>query len=602
MMSRLQQYRESLQQGLIRPQSSILNPTTPLPETTTTTLENNNNNHEYERTKVDRTYSNATLSSISTAGAKSLSTIGEGGGGGGSYYEMANGIAGGDAAIRKEDGEDEDPAIVMPPKSITAPSSLPTNYEIPVPAAPDTSADIQEDEEKEEKNDTMQHPQPSWLATSNGRNNNNHNHSNNHETKSKNAAAVSSPPRYLMYRESLAEKVKSFFTTISPASSPKKESLPTVVVPPLNGLPSVSLSATATPATTPTKTSTTTASPPRYTTYRTNLAKSVTPTRTNNSSAGISEAVTPTTTNTITTSSTTILSSSSPKDKESEEEKKVKENIVKTKVVVETVDEDSSSGGGEESANAAKEKNSYATQQSRSHHVTTSPEDDKENDNLAGPAKTHDDDDDEEQGEENEEEDDNFNDDHLATRLSTFLAKAEKGKPPIPPHEMDMHTSWSDFDPVDLPDSASRGTPSVTELQRKAVEKEKVNAQQSSLIQKALAATDGLASSEQRHAVVQKDIQKERLKAYDEQAQKIVAEQRAEGAAAAAAATESGGDWLEEDIENGLIRQGGGDKTDSAQEMAKPRKCCMTKEQSRIFLVFCIIVAIVMVVLGILFR
>ena len=82
----------------------------------------------------------------------------------------------------------------------------------------------------------------------------------------------------------------------------------------------------------------------------------------------------------------------------------------------------------------------------------------------------------------------------LGTRLSTFLAKAEKGKqqqqqqqqqksPALSPAELDLHTSWSDFDPDDIPDTASRVS---TASRRGGTKRSALVARQEQLVQQAI--------------------------------------------------------------------------------------------------------------------
>lgn len=176
-------------------------------------------------------------------------------------------------------------------------------------------------------------------------------------------------------------------------------------------------------------------------------------------------------------------------------------------------------------------------------------------------------------------------DKNLATRLSTFLSKAEKGKPPPPVDETDdMHTSWSDFDAADLPDTASRASVGT---RKSRIEGLTVTEEQERLIEHVLASTAKMRSSQKSQEAPRGEIQNERAKSHDEEQAQEIVEQRKDDDAAVP------------DIENGLATSG---KTQGQEQMVEPTRRRMSKKQRTAFLVACIIVAMVLLILGYVFR
>ena len=144
----------------------------------------------------------------------------------------------------------------------------------------------------------------------------------------------------------------------------------------------------------------------------------------------------------------------------------------------------------------------------------------------SGAIKDDDDDDERTHGDSDAESKDDPN--GSGTKLSFFLEKAEKEKPAIPPSEMDMHTSWSEFDPADMPGPSTKSA------------KQQANATKPSVIQQALASED--PSATKLKSSLREDIQKERLRAHEEKVQEIADEEEANRMA---------------DIETGMLHGGG---------------------------------------------
>uniref|UniRef100_A0A7S3L017 Uncharacterized protein n=1 Tax=Amphora coffeiformis TaxID=265554 RepID=A0A7S3L017_9STRA len=109
-----------------------------------------------------------------------------------------------------------------------------------------------------------------------------------------------------------------------------------------------------------------------------------------------------------------------------------------------------------------------------------------------------------------------------SARLGPYLEKAEAEKTPIRAHEADMHTSWSDFDPADMPDTASR----VSTASRRGQKKDIVAAQQR-VINQALASA-GLVSKTEKQEVLRHDIQAERLRMHEKNVKEIQEDEKAE--------------------------------------------------------------------------
>ena len=168
----------------------------------------------------------------------------------------------------------------------------------------------------------------------------------------------------------------------------------------------------------------------------------------------------------------------------------------------------------------------------------------------------------------------------LGTKLSAFLARAEKGKPPIPPEELDMHTSWSDFDTKELNENASRVS-SASHSQRNlkgAVDSMHQKTIQKALAEQAMIARQTMAKKSEEEAKkgmqedIRQNIQSERLRLHQEQVKQIAEKEES---------------YREKDLESGELSEG-------------PEAACPVTWRT-VFLAFSIMVGLVLIILAFVF-
>jgi rRNA maturation protein Nop10 len=144
----------------------------------------------------------------------------------------------------------------------------------------------------------------------------------------------------------------------------------------------------------------------------------------------------------------------------------------------------------------------------------------------------------------------------LENKLSNFLSKNEKWKPPIPAHEMDMHTSWSDFDTADLhgEDRKGRKPPDLLAKSISAQEQQLSAQEQKLQIQQAIAAS---STYKNRKEGIREEIKKARLRGLQEAQVHEAVQQARSGTTTLDSEISTNnkttdGTTAEPDIENGL--------------------------------------------------
>lgn len=191
----------------------------------------------------------------------------------------------------------------------------------------------------------------------------------------------------------------------------------------------------------------------------------------------------------------------------------------------------------------------------------------------------------------------------LENKLSNFLSKNEKGKPPIPAHEMDMHTSWSDFDTADLhgEDRKGRKPPNLLTKSISAQEQQLAAQEQKLKIQQAIAAS---STYKNRKEGIREEIKKARLRGQQEAQVHEAVQQARSGTTTLDSEISTNnkttdGTTAEPDIENGLNSLEQGDQPAHTERSAISEGRALEKKLSypclAFFWIVFVVVALVLV-------